>query len=108
MIRVDCYLAVLKKYREQYPNAHFEVITRTAGSILSPDWSLLTYCKDNNIPFERYRVLLIDQLKRRQGVKEKLEELKEIAKTKDLFLVCYEKDASKCHRSIIKEMMEEL
>ena len=105
-IRIDCYLAVLKKFKEQYPNAHFEIITRTAHSILSPSWELLKKSKEEEWNFEYYSNELLKEFKRIPAVWKKIEELQKIAKTKDIFLVCYEKDASKCHRSIIKTIME--
>ena len=37
---------------------------------------------------------------------ERIRELREIAKEKVIFLVCYEKDPKKCHRSIVKDVLE--
>ena len=37
---------------------------------------------------------------------ERIRELREIAKEKVVFLVCYEKDSKECHRSIIKDILE--
>jgi uncharacterized protein YeaO (DUF488 family) len=105
MIRTDCYLAVLKKFKEKYPNAHFEVITRVAKSPLSPSWDLLNKAKEEKWDFDKYRQALIIELGESGAAAKKLWELKLIARKKDVFLVCYEKDASKCHRSIIKELM---
>ena len=75
MIRTDCYLAVLKNFKEQYPKAHFEVITRTAKSVLSPSWALLNTAKEQNWSFEAYKQELIKEFKRTPAVWQRIEEL---------------------------------
>lgn len=104
-INIDCYLAVLKDFRKRLVHGHFEVITRTAKSCLSPSKELLDYAKKNKIPFEEYRMLFLDELKKNSYVPLKLKALKQISKERVVFLVCYEKDASKCHRSIVKDIL---
>lgn len=110
IINTDCYLAVLAKYKERFFEAHFEVITRTAKSCLSPSWELLNYAKENEISFEEYKKLFIKEIKENPEAKKRINELREIAKDKVVFLVCYEKFPYKqgCHRIIIKEMIENL
>jgi len=113
-IRIDCYLAVLKRFKEKYPNAHFEVITSTAHSVLAPSKHLLIEAgifkksdgsKNPKMPFEMYKELFIEEIERSPSALERLERLEEINKDKDIFLVCYEKDPSKCHRSIIARLI---
>lgn len=106
-IRTDCYLAVLKKFRTQFPNAHFEVITRTANHILSPSWQLLQKYKEENLSFEEYTPLFLYEMER-TPCQTKLHELKQLAQDKDVFLVCYEKDDTECHRRLVKELIEGL
>lgn len=105
-IRIDCYLVVKKKFEKQYPNAHFEVITRTSNSILSPSWELLKKIKREKWSFQEYKIKLLEELSLNPKVIPKLEEMRKIAEKKTLFLVCYEKDPSQCHRSIIKKLIE--
>lgn len=105
IINTDCYLAILKKYREKYIDAHFEIITRTAKSCLSPSKELLEYAKKSNMSFDRYKELFLEELKRNSFVPEKLKSLKKISEERLIFLVCYEKDADKCHRSIVREIL---
>ena len=107
MIRTDCYLAVLKKFKEKYPSAHFEVITRYANHVLSPSWELLRQAKEENWSFKRYKEALLKELLNNNAALEKIKKLKNISRRKVLFLVCYEKDASKCHRTIVKELIKE-
>lgn len=125
-IRIDCYLAVLDKFKYKYTNSkskfyrehkhkflreglpHFEVITRTANSILSPSTQLLTRAKEEHWAFKKYKKHLLHELKHRKGVMRKLNKLLALAKRQIVFLVCFEKDPSKCHRSIIKEVLFKL
>lgn len=115
MIRTDCYLAVLKKFREKFPDAHFEVITRTAKSILSPSKKLLIEAgimkksdgtKNPKMPFNEYSLKFFDEIENNPKAKERLRELLKISKEKDVFLVCYEKDSNKCHRSLVKRILD--
>ena len=104
-VLTNCYLAVLKKFRLQYPNAHFEVITRTAGSVLAPSWKLLTLAKEVGLSFNEYEKLFTDEINNNPEAKKRLEELREIGNNQIIFLVCFEKNASRCHRSIVKRML---
>ncbi|GAH85322.1 unnamed protein product, partial [marine sediment metagenome] len=63
IINTDCYLAVLEKYKEKFSEAHFEVITRSAKSCLSPSWELLNDVKGNKISFEEYKERFLKELK---------------------------------------------
>ena len=92
----------------QYPDAIFELITRRHHHPLSPSWKLLQLSKLEAWSFETYKREFLKEIKDRKKAKEKLKELKKISRKFDLFLVCFEKDASKCHRSIIKEILEKM
>lgn len=107
MIKTDCYLAVLKKYKEKYPDAHFEIITRTANHPLSPSWQLLEKIKEENLGWDDYTKIFLHEMKTKDITLE-LHRLKNIAREKDVYLVCYEKDANFCHRSLVKQMIDEL
>ncbi|HEY0088780.1 MAG TPA: DUF488 domain-containing protein [Candidatus Lokiarchaeia archaeon] len=107
MIRVDCYLAKLNEFKKKYPDSHFEVITRTTKSPLSPSWKLLNKSKEMKMPFDVYLTLLEEELKNNPLAQKKIDELITISKSKDIFLVCYEKDPSNCHRSFVKKLIEQ-
>jgi uncharacterized protein YeaO (DUF488 family) len=113
LIRIDCYLSVLKKYRKLYPNAHFEVITRQSfgeiqgDHILSPSWNLLKKSKKEKWNFEQYSRAFIKEMDRNPNAKKYMSDLKKkIAAGITVFLVCVEKNPLECHRSIIKKIME--
>jgi len=107
MIRVDCYLAKLNEFKKKFPDSHFEVITRTSKSPLSPSWKLLNRSKETNMSLEEYLTLLEEELKNNPLAKKKIDELITISKSKDIFLVCYEQDPSNCHRSFVKKVIEQ-
>jgi uncharacterized protein YeaO (DUF488 family) len=110
-IRIDCYLHVLDKFKRKYPDAHFEIITRANHDhILSPSWDLLNeYKKYKKIPqfvWDGFTFKFTKELENRKGVMEKLREFKELSKEKDVFLVCYEKNPYRCHRSVVKHLID--
>ncbi len=106
IVNTDCYLAVLTKYRKKFFDAHFEVITQTANSCLSPSKELLHYAKENEISFEDYEIFFINEISENPEAKKRINEIREIAKDKVVFLVCYERDPEVCHRSIVKKIIE--
>lgn len=106
-IRIECYLAILKRYKKTFPEAYFEVITRTSKSVLSPSKELLYRAKYiEKMDFGMYRALFLKEILNNPKALKRIEELREIAKEKLVFLICYEKDSSKCHRSIVKDIIE--
>lgn len=116
-IRTDCYLVKLNDFRNQYPTAHFEVVTYRKRGPLSPSRDFLIKAgiypkkdgtKNNKIPFEEYKKLYIQEIMENPDAIKRLLFLKELSKKCLVFLVCYEKDAAKCHRSIVKELIEKL
>lgn len=106
MIKTDCYLAILDRYRAQFPNAHFEIITRSAGHILSPSKNLLEDYKQAKISWEQYVVRFIEEMFASPKAMEKIKELRQLSLRKLVYLVCYEKDASQCHRAIIAKLVK--
>jgi len=116
-IRLECYLVYLKKYKEMHPHAHFEVITNTSHSVLSPSKELLIEAgilpkedgtKNPKMPFEEYEPLFIQEMMKNEKAIERMKELIEIAKIKDVFLVCFCKNPFECHRSLVAKIMKQL
>lgn len=111
----ETYLARLKQMREKHPDAHFEVVTATAKSILAPSWNLLEeykiIIKDETkesikkIFEEAYRPRYEREILHDNNVHDKLKELARMSLTKDVYLVCYEKEYP-CHRFILKDWIE--
>jgi len=115
-LRTDCYLAVLKRFKVKYPTAIFELVHRASGSVLAPSVDLLIrtgiFAKadgsKNPKDFVLYRRLYREQILTNKMAMQRLRELKQMAERQDIFLVCLEKDPTNCHRTLIKEMIEEL
>lgn len=118
MIRIDCYLWLLKDCKRKNPNAHFEVITNPTKHPLSPSDNLLIEAgifkrKDGKynpkMPFKIYRKKFIKEMLSNPKAIKKIQELKKMHENGEtIFLVCYEKDPKKCHRSIVKELIEKI
>ena len=104
-IHTDVYLWVYKN-KSRDPNAKYYIITRTVNSLLSPSRMLLNIYKNGFISWEKYKELLVKELLENPRAVQKMREIKKEALTKDVYLVCYEKDASQCHRSIVKDLIE--
>jgi hypothetical protein len=107
-IRTDCYYAVLDKFKKEYPDAHFECAMRQwFSSVLSPTWDLLNAAKTQKWPIEDYYAALGRQIRHDPVALARLEFLRDLVrKGKTVFIVCVEKDASICHRTLIKELIE--
>ena len=117
VIKIDCYLAKLKDFKSKYPNAHFEVIKNTSKSILAPSKELLIDAgifkkpngtKNPKMDFEEFKIRFMGEIYSNLNACSKLLDLKNLAKEKTVFLVCYCKDPGFCHRSIIKDMIERI
>ena len=116
MIRTDCYLVKLKAMRQRFPGAHFEVVTNASRNILAPSAELLVatgiFTKPdgtkNPRDFVLYRRLYREQIFSNKDAVKRLYELKRMAEHQDVFLVCFERDPTNCHRTLIKEFIQGL
>ena len=109
-IRVDCYLSVMKRFAAMVENddAHFENVTREyAGSPLSPSRNLLYGFKRGEITQEQFFVYLLAEFKANPDAIGRISYLRDLSRSKVVFLVCVEKDPTKCHRSFLKRVIEE-
>lgn len=102
----ETYLAKLHQMRKVYPNALFMVVTATAKHILAPPWDLVNIRKE--IPWEEYRARYLAHIQRNPVALRELRRIKHLAESKDVFLVCYERNPKRCHRSILIEMINNL
>lgn len=104
MIR-ETYLAILKRMREEHPEAEFIVVTATAKHILAPPWGLVKRVK--KIPWDEYERLYIKWIQSKPGALQELRRIKWLSKMKDVYLVCYEKEFP-CHRFILMQMIKDV
>ena len=116
MIRTDCYLAIMARMKRQFPDARFEEVYKASGSVLAPSANILVATgifkkpdgTKNPTDFVLYRRLFREHILSDPRAVAWLRKLKEMAISRDVFLVCLEKDATNCHRTLLKEMMDEL
>lgn len=98
---LEGYLAKKKTYPQT--EVHI-VVTRTARSILSPSKELLNDYKYNGLTWAEYEQRFIWEMIDNPKAMEELKRIKELAITKDVRLICYEK-AYPCHRFILIKLV---
>lgn len=97
------YLAKLKTY----PKGEIKiVVTRTAKSVLAPSWDLLNSYKDSLTDWHEYERRFRREMENPEAVKE-MRRIKELAKTRDVRLICYEKNYP-CHRFILMDLINSM
>jgi len=99
----ESYLAVMKKLPQ---NSVKIVVTRTAGSVLSPSWDLLNDYKQGKINWDGY-VRRFKQEMNNDICIATMRKIKWLAKSKDIYLICYEKSGH-CHRFLLMDMINSL
>jgi len=78
------------------------------NSTLAPSWDLLNKAKNEKWSFKKYRIHFIKEITKNKKAIDRLFEIRELAKNNDVYLICFEKDSSKCHRSILIEIIKNL
>jgi hypothetical protein len=101
----ETFLARLKQMREQYPLAEFIVVTATARHVLAPPWHLVK--TKSWMPWASYERYYLEHIERNPKAIAELARIKQLSETKDVFLVCYEKEYP-CHRFIIMELIKNM
>lgn len=77
-------------------------------AMLSPSQELLRQYKESEITWEQYVEQYILELLANREAYPFLEKIAEWAKSRDVYLYCYEKDPAHCHRSILLRMLKGL
>jgi len=96
------YIAIWRKLQQANPDA---ILIRVAiPSILSPSRELLKDYKDGKVDWNEYIDRFYKEMKKPECVKE-MKRIKELAKTKDVYLMCYEKTYP-CHRFLLIDMIK--
>lgn len=101
----ETWKANLAKARRENPGAIFIEVTRSAGHILSPSWTLLNAYRAKQIDWAQY-VVRFKQEMNNPACTEEMRKIAEMAKTQDVFLVCFEPPGQNCHRFLLIEMIE--
>lgn len=99
----ESYLANMRNLPE---NVEKIVVTRTAGHVLSPSKVLLWDYKKGRITWDQY-VERFKQEMNNDVCMAAMRKIKWIAKSKDVYLICYEKSYP-CHRFLLIDMITRL
>jgi len=110
----ETYLAKLKETRQEYPNATFIRVNRSANKLLAPSALLLndfTRAKryyEHNAAFELvdYTVRFRRQIIRSNDSMAELFKISLRAKEHTIFFVCFEGMQKACHRRILMRICE--
>lgn len=100
----ESYLANIRNLPE---DAEKIVVTRRAGHVLSPSWELLNDYKNGRINWDQY----VERFKQEMANDVcivAMRKIKWMAKEKLVYLICYEKDPYRCHRSLLLDMINKL
>jgi len=94
--------------KKTYPKDEIQIIvTATAKSVLAPSWDLLNDYKAGKVDCDGYiRRFTVEMMTNPEAIKE-MRRIKELVKTKNVRLICYEKEYP-CHRYILIELINEL
>jgi len=99
------YLKIPKHVRDQI--GIFHVITRAYHrSSLSPSLKLLKEYKHGFLSWTEYVERFLEEIRNNETALKTIAKYREEAQSQAVFLVCYEKNASRCHRSIIKQIID--
>ncbi len=102
----ETYLGNVKNVKKANPDAVLIDVTRRAGSVLSPSWDMLNEYKARKITWDGYISRFIKEMDNPVSRAEMLR-IGELARTKDVFLVCFER-VGPCHRFLLVDMIVSL
>lgn len=77
---------------------------------LAPSKDLFLWAQEHKTEvdwFDTYRARFCEDMRTRPGLRIAVNKLEEELKTKDILLICFCADASKCHRSLIAKELEQ-
>lgn len=108
------YYAKVKDFLENRPFAIMVGVTYAQppfnvdlwAPFLAPKGGLLHDIKDERIDFEEYEERFRLQVSNDRRALVLIDALAHMALGRDVCVLCFEKDASRCHRTIVKEMIE--
>ncbi|MCE8429553.1 MAG: DUF488 family protein [Candidatus Methanoperedens sp.] len=102
----ETYLGNVENVKKANPDAVLIDVTRRAGSVLSPSWEMLNEYKTGKMTWDGYISRFVKEMDNTISRAEMLR-IGELARTKDVFLVCFER-FSPCHRFLLVDMIVSL
>ena len=100
----ETYLGNVENVRRANPDAIIVYVTRRAGSVLSPSWDMLNEYKAGKMTWDGYISRFLREMDNPECKVEMLR-IGELAKTKDVYLVCFER-VGNCHRFLLVDMIK--
>ena len=100
----ETYLGNVENVRKANPGAVIIDVTRRAGSVLSPSWEMLNEYKARKMTWDGYISRFLREMDNPECKVEMLR-IGELAKTKDVYLVCFER-VGNCHRFLLVDMIK--
>ncbi len=100
----ETYFGNLGNVKKMDPGAVIIDITRRAGSVLSPSWDMLNEYKAGKMTWDGYISRFLREMDNPE-CKTEMRRIGELAKEKDVFLVCFER-VGNCHRFLIVDMIK--
>ncbi|MCE8426162.1 MAG: DUF488 family protein [Candidatus Methanoperedens sp.] len=102
----ETYFGNLENVKKMDPGAVIIDVTRRAGSVLSPSWTLLNAYKVKKIDWDGYISGFMREMDNPE-CKSEMRRIWELARTKDVYLVCFER-VGNCHRFLLVDMIKGL
>lgn len=102
----ETYIGNIENIKKIDPDAAIIDVTRRAGSVLSPSWSLLNAYKAKKITWDGYIDRFIKEMDNSLA-RDMMVNLGRLAKTRNVYLVCFERKGN-CHRFLLVDMIRKL
>ncbi len=106
MSLLETYLKNVENVKRMDSGAVIIDVTCSAGSVLSPSWTLLNAYKAKKIDWDGYISGFMHEMDNPECKAEMLR-IGELARTKDVYLVCFER-VGNCHRFLLVDMIKGL
>ncbi len=106
MSLLETYLKNVENVKRMDSGAVIIDVTCSAGSVLSPSWTLLNAYKAKKIDWDGYISGFMHEMDNPECKAEMLR-IGELARTKDVYLVCFER-VGNCHRFLLVDIIKGL
>jgi len=100
----ETYFGNVGNVKKMDPGAVIVDITRRAGSVLSPSWEMLNEYKAGKMTWDGYISRFLREMDNPECRAQMLR-IGELAKEKDVFLVCFER-VGNCHRFLLMDLIK--
>lgn len=85
------------------------IVMRSVEHVLSPSNYLLSDYKNKKISWKEFRIRFIGEMNNNERALKEMRRIKELAKEKDVYLICAcSNERKECHRFILIDMINNL